>query len=115
MRPVPGLPGPYGRGLRGLCCERWPATHLLLNHAALRQWRWQGGLASLLPGFDPLIELRCHLQHRPLQGEARLYQQLFTAAEAENIFKELLASIAWKQDSMHRFGKQIKLLRLTAW
>jgi alkylated DNA repair dioxygenase AlkB len=51
----------------------------------------------------------------PLQGEARLYQQLFTNAEAKSVFKELLTSIAWQQDSMHCFGKSIKLPRLTAW
>ena len=51
----------------------------------------------------------------PLQGEARLYHQLFTNAEAASIFKELMAAVAWQQDSMHCFGKPVKLPRLTAW
>jgi alkylated DNA repair dioxygenase AlkB len=51
----------------------------------------------------------------PVNGEVYLYEQLFTAPEAGAVFSELAATIAWKQDTMTCFGKQIRLPRLTAW
>ena len=51
----------------------------------------------------------------PVNGEAHLYTHLFTAAEAAAVFRQLVETIAWKQDAMACFGKQVKLPRLTAW
>jgi alkylated DNA repair dioxygenase AlkB len=51
----------------------------------------------------------------PLNGEVYLYNDLFTHDEAATIFSGLVNTIAWKQDSLNIFGRQINLPRLTAW
>lgn len=51
----------------------------------------------------------------PADGDARLYTSVFTAAEADTLFEQLLYNTHWKQDSMPCFGKQVALPRLTAW
>ncbi len=51
----------------------------------------------------------------PVNGEVYLYTHLFTEIEAAAIFRELVETIAWKQDTMPCFGKQVNLPRLTAW
>lgn len=51
----------------------------------------------------------------PLNGEVFFYDQLFNVQEAAAVFRQLVETTGWKQDTMSIFGKQVKLPRLTAW
>jgi len=41
--------------------------------------------------------------------------ELFDAATSERLFAELHATTAWKQDTIHMYGKRLPVPRLTAW
>ncbi len=51
----------------------------------------------------------------PYKGEAFLFPHFFTKMECEVYFKELLNGIAWKQEPIKIFGKEVMQPRLTAW
>ena len=43
------------------------------------------------------------------------YRDFFSKEESDRIFQELLEDIAWQQDTIKYYGKEINLPRLTAW
>jgi len=51
----------------------------------------------------------------PYKGEAYLYPRFFTKQESAAYFKELLDTIAWKQEPIKIFGREVMQPRLTAW
>lgn len=51
----------------------------------------------------------------PFDGEAYIYQSFFNANESANYFDKLMNTIAWKQDQMILYGREVALPRLTAW
>jgi alkylated DNA repair dioxygenase AlkB len=48
-------------------------------------------------------------------GEVIIYRNFFEELESDQLFKELLGSINWRQDKIKMFGKEVDLPRLTAW
>lgn len=48
-------------------------------------------------------------------GEYVFYPNFFSKSESDSFLKNLLSSIAWKQESMNMYGKQVDFPRLTAW
>ena len=51
----------------------------------------------------------------PFKGEAYLYPHFFSAGECETYYNDLQKSIAWKQEPIKIFGKEVMQPRLTAW
>jgi alkylated DNA repair dioxygenase AlkB len=50
-----------------------------------------------------------------LDGEVIMYSHLFDRHESDEFFLELSEQIAWEQDRIKIFGKEVLLPRLTAW
>ncbi len=48
-------------------------------------------------------------------GDAVFFPAFFPQADADRLFRELLETIAWRQDSLKLYGKPIPFPRLTAW
>jgi alkylated DNA repair dioxygenase AlkB len=48
-------------------------------------------------------------------GDAVFYPDIFPAADANRLLQELLATTAWRQESITLYGKSITVPRLTAW
>ena len=48
-------------------------------------------------------------------AEVLFYEAFFNEAQSENYFQILQETIAWEQQEVKMFGKQIKIPRLTAW
>lgn len=48
-------------------------------------------------------------------GDAVFFAAFFPQADADRLFRELLETVAWRQDTMTLFGKPVALPRLTAW
>mgnify|MGYP006148562169 FL=1 len=57
------------------------------------------------PDFDNLL---------PFGGMVRFYPAFFLQEVADQMFTELIASIAWRQEPIWMFGKQVMQPRLTA-
>jgi alkylated DNA repair dioxygenase AlkB len=51
----------------------------------------------------------------PFDGEARLFSHVFTRKESDHYLIELQKNIAWKQEPIKMFGKEVMQPRLTAW
>ncbi len=51
----------------------------------------------------------------PYKGEVYLYQAFFTPQESKAYLHDLINSVAWKQEPIKIFGKEIMQPRLTAW
>src|SRR4051812_38889809 len=52
----------------------------------------------------------------PLPGaELTFVPGLIGAADAARLFEELHATCAWKQDTVHMYGRKLDVPRLTAW
>lgn len=51
----------------------------------------------------------------PRDGEVYLYEELFSVEESALIFNDLRNNIAWKQDHLQMYGREVDLPRLTAW
>ncbi|MFP5040906.1 alpha-ketoglutarate-dependent dioxygenase AlkB family protein [Parasediminibacterium sp. JCM 36343] len=63
-----------------------------------------------LPIFDTLNE-----NLLPCDGEMFLYEHFFQQAKVEDWFTQLQNTIAWKQEGMKMYGKEVNFPRLTAW
>lgn len=50
----------------------------------------------------------------PYQGDIKLYPDFFTKENSDRIFLELQHSLAWRQEPIWMFGKQVMQPRLTA-
>jgi alkylated DNA repair dioxygenase AlkB len=50
----------------------------------------------------------------PFGGELYYYRQLFSEAESELLYEELLSTINWRQEPIKMFGKSVLQPRLTA-
>ncbi|PSL49194.1 DNA-N1-methyladenine dioxygenase [Chitinophaga niastensis] len=50
-----------------------------------------------------------------LNGELAYYPQFFNKAESDDFMRILMDTIAWKQESMNMYGKQVLFPRLMAW
>lgn len=50
-----------------------------------------------------------------LNGEYRYWPQLFSGVKANKFLSLLTENIAWKQESMQMYGKELNFPRLTAW
>ena len=48
-------------------------------------------------------------------ADLTLDPHLFSPADAERLFHELHATSAWRHDTIHRYGRQMPVPRLTAW
>lgn len=48
-------------------------------------------------------------------GDVVLYPGFFPAAEADRLLRDLLATTAWRQETIKLYGKPIAVPRLTAW
>ncbi|MCT4303355.1 alpha-ketoglutarate-dependent dioxygenase AlkB [Elizabethkingia anophelis] len=48
-------------------------------------------------------------------GEYIYFPNFFSRSESDIYFQKLKASILWKQESMHMYGKEVLFPRLTAW
>ena len=48
-------------------------------------------------------------------ADVRLYQALFSEAESKELLEQLQREIAWQQDRIKMFGREMPLPRLTAW
>ena len=48
-------------------------------------------------------------------ADLRFVPGLFDAEASERLFDELLATSAWKQDTIHMYGRRLLVPRLTAW
>lgn len=55
-----------------------------------------------------------HLNLLPIPGEAFFYPEFFDKEESDQYFTYLITNIAWKQESVQVFGKQVLLPRTTA-
>jgi alkylated DNA repair dioxygenase AlkB len=51
----------------------------------------------------------------PFKGEASYWCSFFTQAEADSFLLQLVETIAWKQEPIKIFGKEVLQPRLTAW
>jgi alkylated DNA repair dioxygenase AlkB len=51
----------------------------------------------------------------PFNGEVLYMENFFTHAESDAYYKHLVENIAWKQEPITIFGKQVLQPRLTAW
>ena len=51
----------------------------------------------------------------PFKGEVLYMENFFTHAESDAYYKHLVEHIAWKQEPITIFGKQVLQPRLTAW
>ena len=51
----------------------------------------------------------------PQQGEAYYFGKIFSEAEADKNFRELLENVHWERDEVMIFGKRIVTARKTAW
>jgi len=51
----------------------------------------------------------------PFNGEALFFPALFSKTESDEHLKHLINDIAWKQEAIKIFGKQVMQPRLTAW
>jgi len=55
-------------------------------------------------------------RHIPLQdGTLEYHPCFFTAAEADDLFRQLQEQVEWKQESMTLYGKPVPFPRLMAW
>lgn len=50
-----------------------------------------------------------------VDGRVLLFSNLFNPAESDEIFRELLNTTQWRQDSIKIYGKSVLLPRKTAW
>ena len=50
----------------------------------------------------------------PFQGEATFYPHFFSVEEADEVFSRLQGNLAWQQEPIWMFGKQVLQPRLTA-
>lgn len=48
-------------------------------------------------------------------AKVTFYKHFFNTEESDRIFSDLHANIAWQQDKMNMYGKEINLPRQTAW
>jgi|TARA_R110002124_G_scaffold154361_4_gene321361 alkylated DNA repair dioxygenase AlkB len=48
-------------------------------------------------------------------GDFRHFQHFLSNQEADAYYQQLLASLAWRQDDIKMYGKQVKIPRLQAW
>jgi alkylated DNA repair dioxygenase AlkB len=48
-------------------------------------------------------------------AEIAYYPSFFDEQEAHSLFSELVSGIAWRQDKMKLYGKEVNLPRQTAW
>ena len=48
-------------------------------------------------------------------GDTIFYPAFFAAADADRLFQEFRDTIAWRQDAIQLYGRDIPLPRLTAW
>tara|TARA_R110000744_G_scaffold160969_7_gene277371 strand:+ start:5596 stop:6228 length:633 start_codon:yes stop_codon:yes gene_type:complete len=48
-------------------------------------------------------------------GDFRYFQHFLSSQEADTYYKRLLESLAWRQDDIKMYGKQVKIPRLQAW
>ena len=51
----------------------------------------------------------------PSDGEVHFYPSFFSKKESDDLMQSLLENIAWKQEPIKIFGKEIMQPRLTAW
>jgi len=51
----------------------------------------------------------------PFNGDVLYQEHFFTPAESDAYFKHLVDCIAWKQEPIKMFGKEVMQPRLTAW
>jgi alkylated DNA repair dioxygenase AlkB len=58
-------------------------------------------------GFEPQNLL-------PFQGEVRLYREFFSKEYSDRIFLQLQKALAWRQEPIWMFGRQVMQPRLTA-
>jgi alkylated DNA repair dioxygenase AlkB len=56
-----------------------------------------------------------HINLLPFDGEAYLFPNAFTKAESDHYLIALQKEIAWKQEPIKIFGKEVLQPRLTAW
>jgi alkylated DNA repair dioxygenase AlkB len=97
---------------------RWAATAATCNRAWRRERsaRRPGGRAPVASGTQ-LGETKIGAARNllPCDGEAFYHPRFFPPAEASELFAELLASLAWRQEEAVLFGRRVPLPRLTAW
>jgi len=62
-------------------------------------------------GFDKAANSLIELQNCKLQ----FFENFFNKNESDKLFYELINTIHWHQDKMVIFGKEVNLLRLSAW
>ena len=70
----------------------------------------QGSLFSA-GSSDELVEQKLLMP----DAKVTFYKNLFSNEESDRLFKELYENIAWRQDKMSLYGKEINLPRKTAW
>jgi alkylated DNA repair dioxygenase AlkB len=75
---------------------------------------------TVLPNYSLWDELHFSPNSEPVylsipDGEVIIFHGFFSNKESDDLFQELLSGIAWRQDKIKYYGKEMDLPRLTAW